>query len=915
LVLFIFLSFESFSQGLYHPYNLDFEDGEKGKLPRGWTVPSYASGVGYSATLTDLLPHGGKLCFELRRDIVDNQEGIYGAVMQTLDAKPYRGKMVKLRAAVRAEISSVRGSAHLWIRERYEDDHAGLFEMMEDRPVVINTWQVYEISGRIDDDAYVINFGLLLKGSGKAWVDDASFEIVEENVGNLIPPKPISKEGLENLAAFSKLYGCARYFSPSVESQSNDWDRFSLTGVEAVENAENTDKLKVVLNNLFLPLIPELELYAPENKPKGSYSPVPPKGALKSVALGWKHVGPPTVTDNKVFFSKVENIYKTQREKEGSVFQILDAVPLQGKEIKFSASVRTYLVPPSGQAQLWLRIDKEEDKPILTKTMDENPIDTKDWKEFSITAVVPANAKIIRIGYILIGEGSALFDDAKLAVIENGKETKVEVKNPGFEDSDVGTVARGWMSTNASGTAGYTTQVTSKYANTGSKSVLIATNPKDRVTFPELKEPYTGNINENLNFRFPLNMFVDSVHTLPYPPKNLKEIKSSKPEKFEITAKDRTSRLALVVQLWNIYAHFNLFNDNEDTWDAALREGLTKAATDRNAREFLVTLEMLTAKLNDANARAWFGDEIYRFGLPFTWKWLDGKLVIMEIAKNFTEFKPGDIVTEINGVPSAEYIANIEKRISASSDGWRKLRALAEIRAGKENTSLKLKTIGSDNKSSEKEILRYVSLSESLEKRPPEISTMNNGIYYIDLTRVDDKIFKTMIDTLVHAKGIIFDMRGISLVSEHALGLFASENMKSIEWQIPIYTKPFQSIISFKYITNEIKGRKKLQNVKLVFLTDERTIGYAEGMISIIKTNKLGEVVGSRTAGTCGEVAGFRLPGNYNFSWTIIKGQDINENVLYGKGIEPTVQVTQTIKAISEGRDEVFEKATEILNK
>ncbi len=903
-----------FSQGLYHPYNLDFEDGEKGKLPRGWAIPGYAVGAGYSAGLTDLQPNGGKLSFELRKEKVDQNEGIYGSVLQTLDAKPYRGKVVKFRAAVRAEISSSKGSAHLWLRERFEDGAGGLFEMMEDNPIVINNWKFYEITGRIGDEVSVINYGLLLKGSGKAWIDDCSFEVIEERAENYTPPKALSKKAIENFLAFARLYGVVRYFSPSNESQICDWDRFALAGVEAVENAESNDKLTEILKNLFVPLVPELEVFPISENKKKEFSQILPDNAMKSIALGWKHVGPPNVNDNKVFISKVENIYKSQREREGSVFQLMDAVPLQGKEIKFKASVRTYLIPPTGQAQLVMRMDKEEDKPVLTKTMDDNPISNKFWTDYSITAIVPANAKILRIGFMLIGEGSAAFDDAKLFSIENGKEIPIEVKNPGFEDSDIGVVARGWFFSPASQTAGYTGLVTGKEANSGAKCVTITSNPRDRVLFPELREAFSTTLNDDLMFRMPLNMFVDSLHTLPYPPKNIKPITSSKPEKFELTSKDRTSRLAIVTMLWNIYTHFNLFNDNEGIWEKALKEALTKASTDRDEKEFLATLQIMTSYLNDANARAWFGDEKLRYTLPFIWKWIEGNLIITEVFPGFKDIKPGDVVTEIEGKPAKDYIAKFEKKISASNDGWRKLRALAEIRAGKENSTLRIKVQSPDNTISEKEILRYVTLSQLTEKKPPEISTLNNSIYYIDFTRINDQILKSILDTLKNANGIIIDMRGLSLVSEHALGLFSGVPMKSIEWQIPIFTKPFQSVLSFKYLTSEIKAKKKLQNVKAIFLVDERTIGFGEGMVSIIKNYKLGEVVGRRTAGTCGEVAGFRMPGNFNFAWSIIRGMDMKEEVIYGSGIVPTVEVKPTIKGISEGRDEIFEKAVELLN-
>ena len=50
---------------------------------------------------------------------------LYGSVMQSIDAFPYRGKRIILRAAVKAEVTGDNGSAHLWISERFANNSAG----------------------------------------------------------------------------------------------------------------------------------------------------------------------------------------------------------------------------------------------------------------------------------------------------------------------------------------------------------------------------------------------------------------------------------------------------------------------------------------------------------------------------------------------------------------------------------------------------------------------------------------------------------------------------------------------------------------------------------------------------------------------------------------------------------------------
>lgn len=72
----------------------------------------------------------------------------FGNVMQSIDATPLRGKRVRFRAAVRAE-----GRAQLWLRVDRQGGARGLFDNMQDRPILSAEWKEYEIEGPVADDA------------------------------------------------------------------------------------------------------------------------------------------------------------------------------------------------------------------------------------------------------------------------------------------------------------------------------------------------------------------------------------------------------------------------------------------------------------------------------------------------------------------------------------------------------------------------------------------------------------------------------------------------------------------------------------------------------------------------------------------------------------------------------------------
>ena len=69
---------------------------------------------------------------------------------------------------------------------------------------------------------------------------------------------------VQNLSAFTRLYGYVKHFYPSDEAQEIDWDRFAALGSQKVQKARNMKQLKRSLEELFLPVI-DLQLYTQQS--------------------------------------------------------------------------------------------------------------------------------------------------------------------------------------------------------------------------------------------------------------------------------------------------------------------------------------------------------------------------------------------------------------------------------------------------------------------------------------------------------------------------------------------------------------------------------------------------------------------------------------------------------------------------
>ncbi len=270
--------------------NADLEEGELGKAPTGWSHPT----KDYLVELTDRNPLDGDRCVVL----ASPARGVtspFGNLMQTIDARPWRGRWVKLRAAIRVEGAGAGDVGLLWMRVDREGGQRGFFDNMGDRPIVGRHWRYYEIEGEVAADATAINVGLMLRRFGRAWLDSVSltdlgpFEVVPGE-----PAKALSDEGLTNIVAFTKLLGWVRYFHPSDEVARADWDAFAIEGIRAIEgvpSAKNPPALAKKLAELFAPVAPTVQVWAGKRKPPMPTELLPPESDTGLLVRTWRHRG------------------------------------------------------------------------------------------------------------------------------------------------------------------------------------------------------------------------------------------------------------------------------------------------------------------------------------------------------------------------------------------------------------------------------------------------------------------------------------------------------------------------------------------------------------------------------------------------------------------------------------------------
>ncbi len=147
-------------------------------LPKGWIIAgskpkSYDMGTDIGAG------RDGKNCatIQSKKNKIDG----FGTLMQKITPEKYLGKRIRMSAYVKTE--NVVDWCGLWMRCDGFEGKLLAFDNMGSRPIKGTTdWKKYEVVLDISDKTQFIAFGTLLDGTGKVWIDEIIFEIVDSSV-------------------------------------------------------------------------------------------------------------------------------------------------------------------------------------------------------------------------------------------------------------------------------------------------------------------------------------------------------------------------------------------------------------------------------------------------------------------------------------------------------------------------------------------------------------------------------------------------------------------------------------------------------------------------------------------------------------------------------------------------------------
>jgi C-terminal processing protease CtpA/Prc len=199
------------------------------------------------------------------------------------------------------------------------------------------------------------------------------------------------------------------------------------------------------------------------------------------------------------------------------------------------------------------------------------------------------------------------------------------------------------------------------------------------------------------------------------------------------------------------------------------------------------------------------------------------------------------------------------------------------------------------------------------EKRPAPIAELKRGVLYVDLTRMKEADWVAALPRLTTAPGLILDIRG-PLTFSSFLGNLTREPLWSERWFVPTITHPDRSRWEYDDTLRwSIPPAEPFLQAQKTFLIDGRIISSVEGVAAMVEHYRIADLVGENTGGTNGNVNRIMLPGGYIIPWTGMKVLKHDGSRHHGVGVKPTVPVSRTLAGVAAGRDEVLDRAVELL--
>lgn len=685
------------------------------------------------------------------------------------------------------------------------------------------------------------------------------------------------------------------------------------------------------------------------------------------------------ITDGSTYKSGSRSVMiKPPLDGKGSFGAAAYSLPAlyKGKTIELKGYIKFKDVA-DGFAGLFMRIDGDEGVLEFDNMQKQNLTGTADWKEYTIKLLLPTDAKKIYVGTLLTGKGTLWADD--FSVLVDGKKIEKLtplpiVQYPADKDrefdngspittipTDAATLENLRVTGLVWGFLKYYHPAIAKgnynwdyelirvlpkilaSADTQQRDVVLKEWITSLGTFdiavyalPDKNVKLTPDIdwiessglsaglrNELLKVK---NARRSAEHYyIGLNPGVLNPVFKNELQLARMDYPDAGLRLVALYRYWNmIQYYFPNRHLIEKDWKDVLAEFVPKIIQAQNELEYRLTMLELIENIHDTHANIWSRHEVLTnyFGsnnaAPVI-TFVENKAVVTGFHDadkgKVTNLLPGDVITEVNGELTADIVKRLD-RYTPASNYPTKLRDIAEnlLRTNKGGIDIKYMRDGIEHagrlkaytNDEMKPVNRFHSDDTPFRMLAPKLAYLYPG----SLQQQDEE---KIINEIHKSEELIIDLRCYpSTFITFSIGrLFSKKPVPFVKFSSGnVQTPGLFTMADYMPI-----GGGKHYKGKVIVLINEYTQSNAEYTAMAFRASPNVTVIGSTTAGADGNISAIKLPGGMH---TMISGIGVyypDGGETQRIGIVPDVEVKPTIKGIAEGRDEVLEKALELLGK
>ncbi len=201
---------------------------------------------------------------------------------------------------------------------------------------------------------------------------------------------------IENIIAFSKVYGYVKYFYPSDENTVVPWDKFAIYGVERVKDCNSELSLIDSLNSLFKSIAPSLKFGLTSENITIRKQDLLPKDTTGLQPVFWQHQG--LGLEKEGFYYKSLRAHrkavtrKIRGSSDGAWGKTISISDYQGLPYRLKVNARK--IEGEGSGKVWLRNFSGNH---FGGSLEYIKINETEWAEAKISGIIDDDGKRIRI--------------------------------------------------------------------------------------------------------------------------------------------------------------------------------------------------------------------------------------------------------------------------------------------------------------------------------------------------------------------------------------------------------------------------------------------------------------------------------------------------------------------------------------